>query len=81
MKDFSMEVCSDLDYEQMVVDINCENRRIATISCDNGIENTRLVIFDSMREKVIWKLDYFSFSKILNASFEKLKEINERGLP
>ena len=76
MKDFKIEVSSDLDYEGMVVDISDAKGRIATISCDKGIENAEIIIFDSQQEKIIWELDYSSFQNILNKAFQKLKEAN-----
>ncbi len=76
MENLSTQVCSDLDYEGMVVDILDEKGRIATISCDDGIENTLIVIYDNKNEKPIYKLHFAGFVKTLNDSFAKLKEAN-----
>ncbi|MFZ0565133.1 MAG: hypothetical protein WAM28_02980 [Chlamydiales bacterium] len=76
MQGLFIQVCSDLDYEGMVVDICDEKGRIATISCDRGIENTQIVLYDKKHEKPIWSLDYFSFMKILSESLDRLKEAN-----
>ncbi len=76
MSELSIQVCSDLDYEGMVVDICSKDGRIATINCDRGIENPEIIIFDNERERVVWKLDYFPFRKIMDGAFEKLKEVN-----
>jgi hypothetical protein len=44
-KKFTVEVCSDLDYEEMVADISYENHTLATISQENGIDNMEIEIF------------------------------------
>ena len=57
----------------MVVDI-CEKKgRLATISCDEGIENTKISIYDEKNENPIWELDYFTFKNILGEAFENPK--------
>ena len=78
MKELYVQVCSDLDYESMVVDISSEKGRIATISCDEGIQNAKIKFFDNESEKVIWDLNYKQFESILCQAFKKLTEINQK---
>jgi hypothetical protein len=76
MSNLSIQVCSDLDYERMVVDI-CENEeRIATLNCDNGLKNAEIVFYNMENENPFIKLNFFEFAKILDDSFQKLKELN-----
>lgn len=51
MSDFYLQACSDLDYEKMVIDICNDQTRIATLHCDNGLENARIVIYDQYSSK------------------------------
>ncbi len=44
-KKFTVEVCSDLDYEEMVADVSYENHTVATITQENGIDNMEIEIF------------------------------------
>jgi hypothetical protein len=76
MGKLSLQICSDLDYEGMVVDISDEKGRIAAISCDMGITNTQIVLYDNENERPIYKLKFTEFVKTLNDSFAKLKEAN-----
>ncbi|NGX43353.1 MAG: hypothetical protein K940chlam7_01648 [Chlamydiae bacterium] len=76
MDALSIQVCSDLDYEGMVVDICSKEGRIATISCDMGIENAKIVLYGKEQDEPIWELEYFSFKKALNDALQKLKEAN-----
>ena len=73
---FSILESSDLDYEKMVVNINLGDTHFATLNCDNGINETEIVIFEKYNNNISWTLDFHEFMKILNRSFEKLKSIN-----
>lgn len=76
MKDFVIEVCSDLDYENMVVDISSDEGRIATLSCDDGIENPQIVFYDVKTDEAVFQLNYLELDGLLNLAFKKLKEVN-----
>ncbi len=41
---FTIEICSDLDYEEMVADISYENDVVAIITQEDGIENMKIQI-------------------------------------
>ena len=42
-KKFTVEICSDLDFEEMVADISYEDQRFALISREEGLENMKSV--------------------------------------
>lgn len=42
---FTVEICSDLDYEEMVADICYEDHTIATITQENGVDKMEIEIF------------------------------------
>lgn len=44
MNNFTVEICSDLDYEEMVADISYENQTIAIITQERGIEDMEIVL-------------------------------------
>ena len=70
-KTFLIEICSDLNFDGMVVDITFENQRIAMINYDKGIDCLEIEILPSENEasKYVFPLD--DFLEIL----EKAKEI------
>lgn len=39
---FSVELCSDLDYEGMVVDVALDHNTIAILNRDKGVENIEI---------------------------------------
>jgi len=41
---FKIRLCSDLDYEEMVADITYENRTIAMVTQEKGINNMEIEI-------------------------------------
>jgi hypothetical protein len=41
-KRFSVKLCSDFDYEDMVVDISIDNNTIAILNMDKGVENMEI---------------------------------------
>ena len=58
-KKFSIEMCSDLDFEGMVIDISYDMETIASINYDKGIDDMEIEI-RSISEKLIFPLaDFF----------------------
>lgn len=41
-KGFCIKLCSDLDFEGMVVDVCFDDRTVATINYDKGIDNLKV---------------------------------------
>lgn len=68
-KKFTVEVCSDLDYEEMVADVSYENHTIAMITQENGIDNMEIEIFLPEKEIKSWKFPLNDF--IENIVFAK----------
>lgn len=58
---FTVEVCSDLDYEEMVADISYKNLTIAMITQENGIDNMEIEILVRKNEKESLKLPLDGF--------------------
>lgn len=73
---FTVEISSDLDYEKMVVNLNFFNNQFAILSCDQGINQTKIEVLDRYDDKVIWTFDYQTFLDALKLAYEKLKEAN-----
>lgn len=60
LNNFEIRVCSDLDYEEMVIDILYERDAVALISQENGIENMAIEILPFEEEQnLILPLDGF----------------------
>lgn len=71
---FEIRVCSDLDYEEMVIDILYEREAVALISQENGIENMAIEILP-FEEKHNLELPLDGFMEILQKAKERLIKI------
>ncbi len=67
-KNFSIEMCSDLDFEGMVIDISYEMEPIASLNYEKGVENIELMIHPAI-ENITFLLDDFC------RSLEKAKQL------
>jgi len=66
--EFTIEVCSDLDFEEMVADITYDGRRIAMVTQENGINNMEIEIFIPRNQVVVNKFPLDAFiDSIANA--------------
>ncbi len=65
-KKILIEICGDLDFEGMVVDISCGNQIIAEINYEKGIDNMEIEIASSEDPSRIFPLD--GFFKILEGA-------------
>lgn len=75
---FNILQSSDLDYEEMVINLEFENKLFAILSCDNGIEHAQIEVFDRKNdENVIWRFNYHEFLVHLQRAYESLKVVNE----
>jgi len=50
---FTIELSSDLDYEEMVVYISLDNEPIGTLICEKGIDNLELELSTLCAEKIM----------------------------
>jgi hypothetical protein len=85
LDNFFLEICSDLDYEGMVVDINyiyekkSSNKEIqdqvATLNMDKGKDNIEIKIFEASND--FWEFKLEEFLDILEKAKKRLIEINE----
>jgi len=57
-KKFSIEMCGDLDFEGMAIDITYNKETIASINYDKGIDNIEIEI-PPKSEKFVFFLDDF----------------------
>lgn len=48
---FTVELSSDLDYEEMVVHISLDEEPIATINCEKGLDNLEIELSPMCEEK------------------------------
>jgi len=75
-KYFKIRLCSDLDYEGMVVDIVYKNSTLATLNQDKGIENIEIKLYPPQLDKY-WEISYKTFIEILEEAKKTLLEINK----
>ncbi|CRX39351.1 hypothetical protein [Estrella lausannensis] len=62
---FSVEISSDLVYEEMVANILFEEEEVATVSQEKGLENLEIEIFPSFDGKS-WEFSFEEYIKALN---------------
>jgi len=71
---FSIRLCSDLDYEEMVADICYEDRTVALVTQENGPENMQIEIFAPEKGMPSWK---FSLNDLMNTVQSAKKRLIE----
>ncbi len=76
-KKFLVEVCSDLDYEEMVADISYENHTIAMISQENGIDKMEIELFTHQEEEKSWKFSLDDFIEVITFAKKRLIEMQK----
>lgn len=76
-KKFTVEVCSDLDYEEMVADVSYENHTIATISQEKGIDQMEIEIFPPAEPIKSWKFSLNDFIEIIAFAKKSLIEMQK----
>jgi len=57
-KEFSIEMCGDLDFEGMVIDVTYNKETVASINYEKGIDNIEIEI-PPKPEKFVFPLDDF----------------------
>ena len=76
-KKFSILVCSDISYEEIVTNLKYDDGLLAILNYDDGIENSKVELMDYKTDTVLWTFDYFEFVKVMEYGYDKLKEINK----
>jgi hypothetical protein len=76
---FIIEVCSDLDYEEMVADISYEDHIIAKITQEKGLDRMEIEIFPPTNGIKSWTLPLNDF--IESIAFAKKCLIKMKKLP
>ncbi len=77
-KDFKIRICSDLDYEGMVVDIVYKNNTIATLNQDKGIESIEIKLYSTQKESSL-EFSYKDFVDTLEKAKKILIELNKKN--
>jgi hypothetical protein len=54
--EFKIRICSDLDYEEMVADVCFEDKTIATVTQESGIDNMKIEFFGTTDIPICLKL-------------------------
>ena len=75
MGDFSIRICSDLEYENMVADICWKNNTVATITQENDSENMEIELCQPSGN-VSWNFPLDEFINTLKFAKKELKEMN-----
>lgn len=76
-KQFRISVCSDRDFELLVIDINYKRGRIATLSCDEGINHTKVDIRGRYKDAKILTFEYQKLIDLLKSGFNELMDLKK----
>jgi hypothetical protein len=76
IKQFKYRICSDLDYEGMVVDVVYNGEILAILNMDKGSNNIEIKVFEPVKEYWEFKLD--DFMETLQKAKKLLIEVNEK---
>ena len=74
---FLVELCSDLDYEEMVADVSYGNQILAIIDQEKGIDQMEIEIFMPDSNAKSWKLPLDEFIKTLHFAKKTLEEMQK----
>lgn len=76
-KKFIVEICSDLDYEEMVADISYEKNLVATISQENGPDKMEIKIVPP-GSKTYWNFSLNDFIEIIEFAKKRLQMFKKK---
>ena len=72
---FKIRICSDLDYEGMVVDIVYNNETLATLNQDSGVDNIEIKLFSNKKD--FWEFSLDEFQKNVEEAKKTLIQFNK----
>jgi hypothetical protein len=72
---FQIRICSDLDYEEMVADVCYEERTIATVTQENGIDKMEIEICSEGAK--IWKFSLDEYVAAIISAKQTLIEMQK----
>jgi len=64
---FTVELSSDLDYEEMVVYISWDDEPFATLNCEKGLDNLEIELYSFSNEKVLM-MPFYDYLEILEVA-------------
>ena len=78
-KGFFLKLCSDLDFEGMIVDICFDDQRIASVNYDKGIDNIEVAMLTQESSRHVFNLSDFVniLEKAKNLAIKCAKEDGE----
>ncbi len=76
-KNFKVELCSDLEYEEMVIYISYQDNTLAILNQENGVENIEIKI-TSPPKGSSWNFKFDDFLEILLFSKRRLEDAQKK---
>ncbi|CCB91466.1 unknown protein [Waddlia chondrophila 2032/99] len=71
---FTIKLCSDSEYNELVVDVYWKNYPLAMLSCDKGPENIEIEIYPPPEDQSSWKFTLSEITNVLEAAKNYLLE-------
>ena len=78
--EFTIEVCSDLDFEEMVTDVSYGGGRIAMVTQEKGINNMEIEFFIPSSQAVINKFPLDAFMDAIASAKNILVRMQKTGI-
>ena len=75
---FNFSIGSDLDYEDLIADIGCDDQLVALLTQEGGFENMEIKIYPP-KEGECWSFRLDEFEEIIHKARKRLWEL--RKLP
>ena len=76
-KKFRVVLCSDLAYEEMVVDMSYENHAVVMITQEKGLENMEIEIYPPPEGLSSWKFLINDFIETIQFAKKRLSEFQK----
>ena len=71
---FTIKLCSDCDFKELVADVYWKNHPLAMLSYDNGPESIEIEIYAPPEGHTSWKLSFEEYINLLEVAKNYLLE-------
>lgn len=74
---FRIRICSDVDFEEMVADLIWDNKEVATVIQEKGVDKMEVIIYPPPKDSISWNFPFNDLVKALNEAKERLLKMQK----
>ena len=74
--DFRVDVCSDLEYEDLIADIYFQDKFVAMITQEKGFKNLEIEIYAPKGQEK-WLFKFSDFENVINHAKQRLWDLRK----